>query len=178
MIIVGIDPSLTATGVYTDDNRKAFTIKTQASVGDRRLVHIRETIRLAMEWRRRPFVVMEDLPISARAAGKTGMAHGVIREVLQGLGCKYITLPPATLKKAAVGNGKAEKAAMIDGYRAAYPDVTITDDNQADAAWLAECGKALAGLPNKLACPEALDKYRDKVPEDCILVPREYKQVA
>lgn len=168
MIIIGIDPSLTATGVYLDDCREAFTIKTKSKDGDRRLVQIRDMVDAIVLNRSHSLYVLEDLPISARAAGKTGMAHGVIRERILWYEDQYITLPPATLKKAAVGNGKAEKAAMIEGYRAAYPDVTITDDNQADAAWLAECGKALVGLPNKLACPEALDKYKDKVPWDYV----------
>lgn len=164
MNIMGIDPSLSATGVYVDEFSKAWTIKTKPKDGDRRLVHIAGDIENAIRFYQPNFYMLEDLPISARAAGKTGMAHGVIREAILAEGGDYVTLPPATLKKAAVGNGRAEKADMINGYAAAYPDTPIGDDNQADAAWLAECGKALLGLPDKLACPEALDKYRDRVP--------------
>lgn len=171
LTILGIDPSLSASGYFDALRNEAATIKTKPARKDWRLLDIagqlsdllRETLTLV------PLAVLEDLPISARAAGKTGMAHGVIRKVLLAEGIEYVTLPPATLKKAATGSGRAEKSDMINSYNKAYPDVVITDDNQADAAWLAECGKALLGLPNKLAHPESLDKYRDRVPVSALV---------
>lgn len=166
-LIIGIDPSVTATGLFETASGRAQTIKTKAARGDARLHDISNALLnfLARCERYITLAVLEDLPISARAAGKTGMAHGVIRERLISMHIDYITLPPATLKKAAVGSGKADKADMIEGYRAAYPDVTVTDDNQADAAWLAECGRAFLGMPHNLAAPEALDKYVDRLPD-------------
>lgn len=162
--IMGVDPSLSATGLFFTAHDRGETIKTRPKDGDRRLVDIAGTLESMLAFWVPTFCVLEDLPISARAAGKTGMAHGVIREAILAEGLDYVTLPPATLKKAAVGSGRAEKGDMIDGYRAAYPGVQIDDDNQADAAWLAECGRALLGLPHKLAHPQSLDKYIDKLP--------------
>jgi len=165
LIIWGVDPSLSATGIFNANSGEAETIKTKLARGDYRLNDIAGRLDdLIAYWLGPSFFVLEDLPISARAAGKTGMAHGVIRATILDNGYEYITLPPATLKKAATGNGRAEKADMINGYAEAYPNIPIADDNQADAAWLAECGKAFLGVDHRLKCPEALDKYMDRVP--------------
>lgn len=137
--IVGIDPSLTATGVahYTG---ALMTIRTKAKEKDGRLVQIGDVIdQLQTE-----LVVMEDLPRNAMAAGVTGMVQGVIRERLQRRDIPYILVTPATLKAFATGKGNAKKpdmrAAWLD-----YAGLDNKDDNQVDAAWLREAGLYLTG---------------------------------
>lgn len=159
----GIDPSLNGSGLFWGPTGAGTTIKGYSHQGDARLLKIEAEVSLYLNTHR-PFVMIEDLPISARAGGITGMVQGVVRAAMMRRGIEYLAIPAATLKKAATNNGRAEKADMINGYRDAYPEARISDDNQADAAWLAECGKALLGLPHKLACPLALNKYVDKLP--------------
>lgn len=158
----GIDPSLNGTGLYWAGLQMGETIKLTAKIGDMRLDLINS--KVADYLGNYEFVVIEDLPINAMGAGITGMVQGVVRLALLRAGVEYLGIPAATLKKAATNSGRADKAMMIAGYAEAYPEAMIADDNQADAAWLAECGKALLGLDHKLKCPAALDRYIPKLP--------------
>jgi len=54
----------------------------------------------------------------------------------------YLGIPVGTIKKKATGRGNAQKADMIAAARSRWPDQTIADDNQADALWILECGRA------------------------------------
>ena len=54
----------------------------------------------------------------------------------------YLGIPVGTIKKKATGRGNARKAAMIAAARDRWPDQHIADDNQADALWILECGRA------------------------------------
>jgi Holliday junction resolvasome RuvABC endonuclease subunit len=54
---------------------------------------------------------------------------------------------PSVLKEFATGDSQADKKVMLAAARAAWPDVEITDDNSADAMWLAAAGAAKLGRP-------------------------------
>lgn len=66
---------------------------------------------------------------------------GRIEEVSEDLNKHYESVHSATLKKFATGHGKATKEAMIAAINArrfeAGASSLITDDNEADACWLA-----------------------------------------
>lgn len=143
--VVGIDPSLTATGVahYTG---ALMTIRTKAKEKDGRLVQIGDVI----DQLQTDLVVMEDLPRNAMAAGVTGMVQGVIRERLQRRDIPYILVTPATLKAFATGKGNAKKPDMRAAWHD-YAGVDNKDDNQVDAAWLREAGLYLTGRPERAA---------------------------
>lgn len=53
-------------------------------------------------------------------------------------GVPYTAIPVGTVKKLATGKGNAKKDAMLAAARARWPEQNVTDDNQADALWIAE----------------------------------------
>lgn len=143
--VVGIDPSLTATGLAFD-NGQLVLINLPSKLGDNRLQVIHDkTYELAGSgyWKSTPtLAVIEDLPQSARMAGKLGMAQGACRMALLAAGASLLAIPPATLKKFATGKGNATKAEMIEAWNE-FAHAKETDDNRVDAAWLREIGRRL-----------------------------------
>lgn len=137
--VVGIDPSLTATGVCTDT--ECTTVP--GRLGDPyRLTGIHRGVRRALL--HADLAVIEDLPKRAFGAGLTGMAQGVIRMACELAMVDYALIPAATLKKFATGNGAATKAQMTETLQAVH-GVTCGDDNQVDAWWLRWAGLAWTG---------------------------------
>lgn len=161
MNVIGIDPSLTATGIADHDGR-LFTVKTKAKEKDARLSWIYAAVDdaayAASAWKgskSAPTVaVIEDLPKQAMGAGITGMVQGVIRLALMEYSIPYVKIPPATLKKFATGKGNADKQAMRAAWLA-YSGTDNPDDNQVDAAFLRLIGLHLQGHPVDLP-PEQL----------------------
>lgn len=140
MNIIGIDPSLTATGL-ADVYGRTFTIDNLH--GDLRLHHLHATVKLQAYVAE--LAVIEDLPTHGMGAGKTGMAQGVIRLALMSLDIPYVCVTPASLKKFACGKGNATKADMrVELLRRSLFD--LRDDNQVDAWWLRQMGLAHYGI--------------------------------
>lgn len=148
--VLGIDPSLTGTGIaWADDGTATCT-----GVGDQRLwVIYRSVHRLAsgideLAGYGGPFefAVVEDLPTHGQGAGKTGMAQGVVRLALLHACVPYRLVAPATLKTYATGKGNATKP---DLRMALYQrtGIDLRDDNQVDAWWLRALGLDLLGEP-------------------------------
>lgn len=161
MNVVGLDLSLTATGIAVIGfpglvgDRGTKTAISCVSVGARgssddtvadtairirRLaVNIVETIAdLAPNV---THVGVESVPPSARNAPgrhseRCGLYWTVVVELV-GRGIPVSTCAPKSLKKFATGDGNAPKRLMLDTARALFPDTPIRDDNQADAAFLA-----------------------------------------
>jgi crossover junction endodeoxyribonuclease RuvC len=50
----------------------------------------------------------------------------------------YCGIPVGTVKKKATGKGNTKKEGMIAAAQAKWPDAGITDDNEADARFIAE----------------------------------------
>lgn len=144
MNIIGLDLSLTATGIAHVDGSTS-TVKTRTEDGDRRLVRIQDAVRAAIA----PGVqlaVIEDLPTHAKGAGITGMVHGAVRAVLIEHTVPYALVVAATLKAYATGNGSADKTAMaLAAFKRA--GVEFPDDNQCDAWWLRVAGLDRHGTP-------------------------------
>lgn len=158
--MLGIDPSLTATGIACCDG--TLLVSGGASIlGDRRLTLIHKSIMKACE-DGPVLAVVEDLPTHAMGAGKSGMAQGVVRLALLANGVPYAEIVPATLKKYATGHGRAGKPAM----RAALFEHTGVDErstDKVDAAWLRHAGLDWLGAP-EIVLPAnqraALDKAK------------------
>lgn len=164
--VIGLDLSLTATGIAAWDGRPLSTIRTVTSEGDQRLGRIMVTVRAdAYDYvsdQPIDLAVIEDLPTHAHSAGITGMVHGAVRVALMEIGVPYALVPPATLKAYATGKGTATKPDMrMALFKRAGLD--IRDDNQVDAWWLRAAGLERLGYP-LVSLPAAqrdrLDKAR------------------
>lgn len=147
MRVVGIDPSLTGTGICDPDGNMSV-VRGPAVLGDARLQLIYDAVLAAAALA--DHAIVEDLPTHAMGAGKTGMAQGVVRLALVQLQVPISLVTAATLKKFATGNGAADKKQM----RAALLERTgmdVRNDNKVDAWWLRAAGLQHFGLlPFKL----------------------------
>lgn len=156
--MAGIDPSLTASGVAWPDGTLEV-VKTRPAEKDFRLVHIHDYFAKGVDGYRPDLVIMEDLPRNAMHAGITGMVQGVIRKILQETFTPYALVVPSTLKKAATGNGKADKKLMIE-YHTRATGMVEKDDNKVDAYWLRQMGLALLGQEHTLADVSTIGKVK------------------
>lgn len=138
MRVIGLDPSITATGIARADGT-LDVVGGKPEDGDRRLQTIRDEIRLILLVDRPHLAVLEDLPKNAQTAGITGMVQGVIRCELIAEGVPYVLVVPSTLKKYATGDGRADKSdlRMALFVRAA---INEKNDNKVDAWWLRHLG--------------------------------------
>lgn len=140
--VVGLDLSMTATGLAKRDGT-TYTIK-PAPRGDGRLVEIRNCVGLSVGGC--DLVVIEDFVVRTPAAGIVGMVHGAVRTALLEWGIRYLTVPPATLKRFATGKGNCGKPEMaVALFKRA--GLELPDDNQVDAWWLRAAGCQLLGAP-------------------------------
>lgn len=143
--VLGIDPSLSSTGLACH-NGDLVTIKTKAAQGDKRLIDLHagiydEVDRMGGEaWP--VLAILEDLPVNAMSAGKTGQAQGVIRLVLADEDVLALSIAPATLKKFATDKGNANKAQMRERFQV-DTGTDNKDDNQVDAYYLRQYGLAI-----------------------------------
>lgn len=148
--VIGLDLSLTSTGVALPDGT-TYRIKTRAKDGDRRLLHIRDSIRDDLAEHRPHLAVIEDLPtkMHATALKIIGKLHGIVVGELLDAGVPYAYVPPATLKQYACDKGNADKAQLAAAaYLAAGAE--FVDDkggDQADAWWLRAAGHDHYGQP-------------------------------
>lgn len=143
--VIGLDLSLTATGIAAADGETLLTVGGDAKEGDHRLVKIRDmVVREASD--EVDVAAVEDLPRTVHGSSSTGMVQGVIRVALRDLGVPYVLVPPATLKMYATGKGSADKADMrMALFQRAGLDVK--DNNQVDAWWLRALVLDLYGEP-------------------------------
>lgn len=145
MRVLGIDPSITATGIAGVDGQLTV-IGGAAELGDDRLRIIHDAITTIIVQSGPDLAVIEDLPTHAHGAGITGMVQGVIRHALIRQGVPYVTVVAASLKKYAFGNGGANKSDM---RMALYQRAGIDErnDNKVDAWWLRAMGCDQYGAP-------------------------------
>ena len=132
--VIGLDLSLTATGIALPDRLATFS---PASLrGVERLTEIRSLVRSCID--DADLVALEGPAYSRQLGAGHHEAAGLwwlIACLLVQYGVPYAVVPPTVLKKYAVGKGNATKADM----RVALLKRTgedVRDDNQADAQWL------------------------------------------
>lgn len=186
MIVVGIDPSLTGTGIArvdTDDRLVAQTA-TVTSKGKRdddwptRLARIE---RLADEivdhcWETDPesfdgsewetdLVVIEAPTLSQGRQGGHLDRHGLWWAILARLTANevpYAVVTASARAKYATGRGNAGKDEVLLAVARRFPHVPVTDNNQADALVLAAVGADWLGYP-LVELPKAHREALDKV---------------
>lgn len=146
--VIGLDLSLTSTGVALPDGT-TYRIKTRAADGDRRLLHIRDSIRDDLAEHRPHLAVIEDLPKHAMAAGFTAKVHGIVLGELLDADVPYAYIVPATLKSYACDNGRADKSDMAAAAYLAAGAEFVDDQggDQVDAWWLRAAGHDWCGVP-------------------------------
>ena len=142
--VVGVDPSLTATGIATSAGVTVVKVKAK---GMQRLDEIAMSVDDATT-RDRFSEALPHVFIEGYAYGRHNQAHqlgelgGVIRHGLWTRSIAYTDVPPSVLKKFATGKGNAGKPDMLDAARrAGYED--SNDDNAVDAWWLRQFGLAV-----------------------------------
>ena len=168
MNVIGLDLSITATGICAD-NGTCFTTGGASKLGDRRLQVITGAVEemftvygeLYDSMVKVDLVVIEDIPTHAHGAGITAMVHGAVRLRLLDWSIPYALVPPATLKKYATGKGNAGKPEMaVALYK--RTGLELADDNQVVAWWLRCAGlDALGHAP--VVLPEAQRAALSKV---------------
>lgn len=158
--ILGIDPSLTGTGmVYLENGRmvKKELIKTKPT-GDNKVAELNRLMFIARSFD--PvgvdIAVMEGVAYMARnttALVQLSALNYLIREGLYICHIPFVIVAPTTLKKFITGKGNAAKdEIMMDVYKKYH--VTLTNDNEADAYCLARIGEALLNKKIKLSKPQ------------------------
>lgn len=167
MNVVGLDLSLTCTGVADDDGiTHTVTVTPATDYSDplvARCIRIRQQV-IDLTPTHLDLVVIEDLVARSQAAATLGVLHGVVRQWLWVSGVTVLLVPPATLKKYATGKGNANKDAVRDAARDRGGLPAGVTSDECDAWWLRQIGLALAGDPAAVQVPKshqaALDKLR------------------
>lgn len=142
--VIGLDLSITATGV-ADVMGDTFTIAGSAKDGDWRIHTIASTVAvLAADGC--DLVVLERLAQGRHGGNGLAAAQvmGAVKDRLMRAGCRYVEVPPATLKKFATGKGNADKTDMaLAAYKRAGEE--FPDSDQCDAWWLRVAGLTALG---------------------------------
>lgn len=162
MMIVGLDPSLTSTGIATwrDGEVTIQKIETSGAADatllerHRRLHNLRLDIGLACHGA--DVVLIEGPSHGAPRQRGTFDRNGLWWLVVDwfgnycsetaehgrkdATGVPIVEVPPATLKKYATGNGSAGKEAMLVAAVRRFPDVPVNTNDEADAMWLLAIG--------------------------------------
>lgn len=156
MKVIGIDPSMTATGLCARDGTTS-TIKTVAKQRDNRLRVIRGAVAAVavVQPPNRPtlrvpepvdLAVIELPPpgLKGPAIPALHMVQGIVRVALMDAGVPYVAVNPQYVK-AYAGWARNDKDAMA---RAAYETdgSVFEDDNQCDAWWLRQMAMDHYGL--------------------------------
>lgn len=159
MIVVGIDPSLTSTGVAILRDGRPVRLATVGSGTlnardyDHRSDRIGTQLRDVMEsagwhpggWQYKPDLAVIEGPAYGACNASTHDGSGLwwrIYAQLRGHRIPIVTVAPTTRAKWATGKGNSGKRDVLAAVRATWKqwEPHITDDNAADALTLAEIG--------------------------------------
>ena len=186
-IILGIDPSLTGTGlalVDTEDSLVGWTFtlvtkgKADATI-EQRLARITTLAYRSIgdyalgvtdggrgHSERADLVVIEAPSLGQVRQGGTLDRHGLwwltLRR-LSDLGIPVVEIPPAVLKVYATGKGNAGKDEVLLAVARRYPHVDVTNNNEADALVLAAIGHHLLTGKPLVDLPATHTRALDKV---------------
>jgi crossover junction endodeoxyribonuclease RuvC len=145
--VVGVDPSLTATGVVTADY--ADTILHGPCTPDLELSRLRTIVgAVASAAKGADLVVLEGLALASTTgkAAERGALHWMIRDRLDRECVPVAVVPPACLKRYITGKGNAGKAAVLIACVQRLP-ILVSNEDEADAAVLLAMGLDHVGAP-------------------------------
>jgi crossover junction endodeoxyribonuclease RuvC len=164
MNIVGVDPSLTGTGLaIIQPNGDVFTDTISTKLrGHQRLAHILAEVRSAVtsaRWGTAQLVVIEGPSYGNQGTGRQSGHHEraglwwLITHELWQAGIPYAVVPPASRCRYATGKGNAAKDQVLAAVLKRFGQlVDIDNNNEADALVLAAMaaehrGQPLAAMP-------------------------------
>lgn len=162
--IVGLDPSLTGTGIcIMDIGQNLFVgkawstqlIKPVTKSSPARLIEIRD--RVAKLCQNADIVIIEGYSFGSRGAGvfQTAELGGVLRVMLHEQGLWWVEVAPTQLKKFVCGKGNAKKEEVKLGAFKRW-GVEFKTSDETDAYVLAKVGEALISeeIRDKLTKPQ------------------------
>lgn len=153
MIVAGIDPSLTSTGVGVLAHGKPAHHSHHGIRGHDSASYITRNRRIRWEIGQVrktlsdfaiDLAVIEVLPPGNRGAfagrdDRITLVNGLIGE-FDSRGIPMVFLLPSSVKAWATGHGRADKADMIAAVNSWHPGLNLTNDDEADAMALAHIG--------------------------------------
>lgn len=147
MKIMGLDLSITCTGVSYPDGAVQALRPPKTVTGDDRLEYLADHIGLGARTAGADLVVIEDLAgiYKGEAARTMPMVHGAVRLELKRNRVPYMLLNASSLKKFATGSGSADKTAMALAALKRLGREYGTSD-ECDADWLRVAGRFAYGL--------------------------------
>lgn len=146
MRIMGLDLSITCTGVSYPDGTPQAIAPPKGVTGDDRLEYIADHVGLGARTAMAELVVVEDLAgiYKGEAARTMPMVHGAVRLELKRSRIPYMLLNASSLKKFATGKGTADKTAMALAALKRLGREYGTHD-ECDADWLRVAGRIVYG---------------------------------
>ncbi|NLP82611.1 crossover junction endodeoxyribonuclease RuvC [Microbacterium sp. CFH 90308] len=161
MIAVGLDPSLTCTGVAVIDTEGgALTRRIVSPNLGTTLLARRERLRRAIAGvlnsvPARVDVTLIEVPNSTKQHGAHGERMALYWWLVDQMFARgpVVEVAPPSRAKLSTGNGRAKKGDVVASLRAAFPNAHIPDDNVADALGLAWAGARWAGIPTPAYLP-------------------------
>lgn len=158
MIVIGIDPSLSGTGVCSNDGHvNEFSAKSQGQrARDRADRHqrladlVRDAVlvsKAAARFKLDVHVFLEGYSFGSKGSAVTNLAEyrGVLLAALLPHVASLTEVAPGTLKKFACGKGSADKVAVATALTQRY-GLAFASDNMADAFALMKLGMCVEGL--------------------------------
>lgn len=171
--VIGIDPSLTGTGVSDGDT--TWLVRSSGKKTDSLAQRTERLLDLRNRILDHTIVGTDLILIEGPAyASHTGHMHdrsGLWWQLVTALhlrGHQIVEVPPKVVKKYATGKGNAPKSALIDAAARRFPGVDTGDgdENRVDALWLAAMGVDWLGGPSLVSAAqrEALDSIAWPLP--------------
>ena len=170
MNVVGLDPSLTGTGIACEEGFSERVITPSATSLRGQLQRMNIIVsRVSIHTPPGSLVVIEAPSFGSNYPGHHAIAGlwWILVATVVGNGCPVVQVAPSSLKKFATGNGRAKKDLM----RAAWLERTgadVSDDNRVDALWLRQVGLHLVGDPEAIDLPArqlaAIEGLRGQLP--------------
>lgn len=152
MNVVGVDPSISSTGVarIAPDGIQVIRVKSKPTSDDTsaRLTRLRDQAsRVALLVKGADLIVMEG-PAFGKNNAMTHMLAGFWWLLAHGLEktAPIAVVAPGTLKKFATGKGNASKDEVLAAAVRGFPDVNVTGNDEADALALAALGAVHLGV--------------------------------
>ena len=164
MRIMGLDLSITRTGVGHADSSVSAWVPPKGVIGDDRLEYFADCVGYAVRSDHVDLVVIEGLGgvYKGEAVRTMPMMHGAVRLELKRNRVPYMLLSPGSLKKFATGNGGADKTAMALAALKRLGREYGTDD-ECDADWLRIAGRFAYGYGEHLGGGRVLQLPQDQL---------------